>query len=56
LLAWHQVEDLNVSFIFAFTFGPTWYVFMCVPAKQKIHQNLWKLLVQSPISRFGVVF
>ena len=24
--------------------------------KQKILQNLWKLLVQSPISRFGIVF
>jgi hypothetical protein len=29
---------------------------MFVPIKQRIHQNLWKLLVQSPISRFGVVF
>jgi hypothetical protein len=28
---------------------------MFVPTKQKILQNLWTLLVQSPISRFGVV-
>jgi hypothetical protein len=43
------------SFIFFFTFGSTWYVFMFLPAKQRILQNLWKLLVQSPFSRFGVV-
>jgi hypothetical protein len=29
---------------------------MFVPAKQRILQNLWKLLVQSSISRFGVDF
>jgi hypothetical protein len=28
---------------------------MFLPAKQRILQNLWKLLVQSPFSRFGVV-
>ena len=31
-----------------------WHVSMFVPAKYIIHQNLWKLLVQRPISRFGV--
>jgi hypothetical protein len=47
-LPWAKIE-----FVFLLLFSPFWthfrYVSMYVPAKQVKHQNLWNMLVISPI-------